>query len=245
MMRAEKGRSRVDLPPTSWSLLGLAAGNGPGSAGALDTFVHRYYEPVFEYLAALSGSPEGARDLTQSFFTSRILEGSILARGNGSLGSFRCYLKRAVRNFYVDTVRNDRRLKRGGDAAMVPVEFVEHLADPAVDSEPARSFHSAWIRSLLREALLRVGDECNAHGQGSHLEIFAARYLSDADPVLSWAQLGEAHGVDEKAARGRAETVARRFRRVLRDMLRVELGSAHAVDEELLVMQALLCGGDP
>ncbi|MEK7331436.1 MAG: hypothetical protein AAB113_11615, partial [Candidatus Eisenbacteria bacterium] len=175
---------------------------------------------------------------------SRILEGPILLRADRSLGSFRCYLKRTVRNFFFDAVRREQRLKRGGDAQAVPTDFVENLADAGVDSEPERTFHSAWVRSLLREALARVRDECIAHGQVSHLEIFVGRFLSETGPIPSWAALGEPRGLDEKATRGRAETVARHFRRVLRDLLRVELGSAQAVDEDLAIMQALLSGGE-
>ncbi len=234
----------LELPPTSWTMLGVAARDGPDAPAALDAFVQRYYEPVSAYLAALSGTPDRAEDLTQSFFASRILEGSILPRADRTMGSFRCYLKRAVRNFFVDTMRRERRLKRGGNAGALSMESVDDLVDPSEDSEPERTFHSAWVRSLLREALVRVRDACAAHGQASHFEIFAGRFLSEEDPVPSWAALGEAHGLDEKAARGRAETVARRFRRVLRELLRVELGSAQAVDEELAIMQVLLSGGE-
>jgi DNA-directed RNA polymerase specialized sigma24 family protein len=225
-------------------MLGVAARDGPDAPAARDAFARRYYEPVCDYLTALSGSRDAAADLTQAFFTSRVLEGPILLQADRSLGSFRCYLKRAVRNFFIDAVRREQRLKRGGDAHAVPLDSAENLADVGVDSDPERTFHSAWVRALLREALARVHDDCIAHGQVSHLEIFMGRFLSEAGPVPSWAALGDAHGLDEKATRGRAETVARRFRRVLRDLLRVELGSAQAVDEDLAILQALLSRGD-
>lgn len=243
-MCAMKSSLPLELPPTSWSLLGVAASGGPDAAAARDAFVQRYYEPVSHYLAALSGTPDRAQDLTQSFFADRILAGSILSRADRSLGSFRCYLKRAVRNFFVDMMRREQRLKRGGAVGEMPLDSIGNLADARADSEPERTFHSAWVRSLLREALARVHDECIAHGQATHFEVFVSRFLSEEAPIPSWAALGETHGLDEKATRGRAETVARRFRRVIRELLRVELGSAQAVDEELAIMRVLLSGGD-
>ncbi len=242
-MRAMKSPVPLDLPPTSWSLLGVAASDGSDAAAAREAFIRRYYEPVSAYLAALSGNLDRAEDLTQSFFTTRILETSILPRADRSLGSFRCYLKRAIRNFFVDTVRREGRLKRGGDARAVSIEQAGDLVDPGGASEPERTFHSAWVRSLLREALAKVHDDCIAQGQASHFEIFVSRFLPAEGPIPSWAALGKAHGLVEKAARGRAETVARRLRRALRDMLNVELGSARAVDEELIIMRLLLSGG--
>ena len=241
-MCAMKATLAVDLPPTSWTLLGAAADGSPGAAAARDAFVRRYYEPVAAYLAALSGSRDRAEDLTQSFFATRILEHSILPRADRSLGSFRCYLKRAIRNFYLDTVRREGRLKRGGDARAVPIDAMERIVDPAPGSQPERLFHAAWVRSLLRDALEKVGAECAAQGQASHFDIFVRRFVPEEDPAPSWADLGRAHGLDEKAARGRAETVGRRLRRVLRAMLSIELGSGEAIDEELCLMQVLLSG---
>jgi RNA polymerase sigma factor (sigma-70 family) len=235
----------LDLPPTSWSLLGTAAATGPDARAARDAFVRRYYEPVAAYFAALSGSADRAEDLTQAFFASRILEGPVMTRADRSLGSFRCYLKRAARNFFVDGARRAQRLKRGGDADPVPIDQAVERADPAESSEPERSFHSAWVRAILRDALEKVDALCAARGQASHFEIFARRFLTEEIPAPSWSAIGASHGLDEHAARGRAETVARHFRRVLREMLGRELGSARSVDEELRTMQMLLSGGQP
>jgi hypothetical protein len=74
-----------------------------------------------------------------------------------------------------------------------------------------------------------------------HLELFEARYLGEADLAPSWDELGARHGMDQKTARDRADTVARHFRLVLRRMLRNEItapgGSGHvteaAIDEEI------------
>lgn len=231
-----KSPMTVDLPPTSWSLLGAAVEEG--STAAREAFVRRYYEPVFAYLAALSGDRDRAEDLTQAFFAARIFERSILPAADRSIGSFRCYLKRAVRNWFLDSVRRDGRLKRGGGARAVPIEDAGAIADAR--SEPDRMFHAAWVRSLLRDAMARVHADCIEAGQAPHFEMFVRRFLPEEAEPPSWAALGEAYGLDDKAARGRAETVARRLRRVLRDMLRIELGTG--VDEELAIMQMLLSG---
>jgi hypothetical protein len=58
--------------------------------------------------------------------------------------------------------------------------------------------------------------------------------------ICQWKELGEAYGLDEKAARNRAETVARHFRLVLRDMLTDEVGSEQSADEEIATLLAFL-----
>jgi hypothetical protein len=97
----------------------------------------------------------------------------------------------------------------------------------------------------LAEALNRVRALCLKRNQQVHLNLFEARYLSEAELAPSWEELGARYSMNQKSARERADTVARHFRLVLRRMLRNEItapaGSGRwrsqvmeaAIDEEI------------
>jgi hypothetical protein len=85
------------------------------------------------------------------------------------------------------------------------------------------AFHHAWVKVTLAEALARVRALCLKREQEVHLQLFEERYLCEADVAPSWEELGARYGLDQKAARDRADTVVRHFRLVLRRMLRGEI----------------------
>ena len=234
----------AELPATSWSLLDTARGEGVEAGRAMETFARRYYGPVRAYFRALSGNDQQAEDLAQEFFERRVLGGRLLSHADKSVGGFRHYLKRAVRNHFLDALRHDRRDKRGGRQAHVGLDAPEltRLPDRGTAGDPDREYHVAWVRSLLEVALAEVRGVCQDRGQTQHLEIFAGRYLARGSPAPSWAELGAAHGLDEKAARGRAETVARHLRSVLRRLIHADFGPDQTPDDELAMLRALLGG---
>ena len=89
-------------------------------------------------------------------------------------------------------------------------------------------------------ALVAARSACEAHGQRQHFQLFVHRYLTDPASSAAWRQVGEAFGLDEKIARSRAETAARRFRALLRHLIASDIGSEHDIDEELQAVIALL-----
>jgi hypothetical protein len=110
---------------------------------------------------------------------------------------------------------------------------------PAVEAAPEAAFHEAWVRALLREALIRVKAICQAKGQTEHLRIFAGRYLARSAVPPPWAELGAAFGLDGKTARSRAETVAYHLRAALAEMVARETGSGESVNQEIASLLAL------
>ncbi len=230
----------TDLPSTSWSLL-AAANDADGAADtAVAEIALRYYRPVAAYLTALARDPDRGHDLTQSFFAERVLSKQVLLGARAERGSFRRYLMRAVRNYFVDSYRHEARARRGGSGAHDVDLGAVDAPDATVFGSPERAFHSAWVRNLLDHTLTQVEGLCREKGQEQHFALFAGRYLTETFPPPSWQDLGAAHDLDEKAARGRAETVARHLQKCLRGALQMELGDAATVDQELAILRALL-----
>lgn len=126
---------------------------------------------------------------------------------------------------------------------VIPIdEAAGWLADPDLANRPEEAFHEAWVRGLLEQSLRQARRRCESAGQLSHFEIFSSRYLSSGEVVPSWAEIGARHGLDSKAARGRAETVARILRGSLLEILTLESGSRRAAEMELATLGVLFHG---
>jgi len=150
-------------------------------------------------------------------------------------------LKQALRNHVIDRKRQQKRKKQQPlAAALRPDAWPEgwERLDPLLQQPPDTAFHIAWVQALLDAALTRVRGICEEKGQAEHLALFLGRYLSLLPDPPSWGELGSAYGIGGEDARHRAETAARHFRLVLRELLVAETGSEAAADEELAALLA-------
>jgi RNA polymerase sigma factor (sigma-70 family) len=228
------------FPDTSWTLLEAACDTAERGQLAREEFTVRYYKPVRAYIAAIVRDPEQTDELTQSFFERVVLSGRLLRAADPKRGSFRPYLKQALRNFTIDHLRHQTL---GGAQIVRPEEDTrgwEALPSGPRPPSPETEYHNAWVRALLERTLEEVRQLCLARGQAVHFELFRGRYFGEAAEPPSWRELGERFGLDEKAARNRTETVARHFRVLLRQTLVADTGSIAAADDEIAALLALL-----
>jgi len=227
------------FPETSWTLLARACEQSDQGALARGEFAQRYYRPVREFLLILVRDAERAQELTHEFFIKLSGPGGLLEHAQPDKGAFRDYLREALRNLVRDYYRRHRSeaaLEAHPDqASPAGWDVMELPGYPAAEA----AFHHEWVKVTLAEALSRVRALCLKRKQEMHLGLFEARYLCEADSAPSWEELGARYGIDQKAARERAETVVRHFRLVLRRMLRNEVTipgtkiSEAAIDEEI------------
>jgi RNA polymerase sigma factor (sigma-70 family) len=210
------------FPETSWTLLANACEQGDQGARAREDFAQRYYRPVRQFLSLLVQEDEQAQDLAQEFFTRLSGPGGLLQRARPEKGAFRDYLRESLRNLVRDYYRHNRTqaLQTHPDQASAGGwDVVELPGYPAAEA----AFHHEWVKVTLAEALTRVRTLCLKRNQQVHLDLFEARYLSEAESAPSWEELGAPYSLDQKTARERADTVARHFRLILRRMLRNEI----------------------
>ena len=229
----------LQFPSTKWELLADASLRGDQSAAALNEFADRYYAAVRAFIAAIARSTIDADDLTQRFFETVVLSGRLLTRADRQKGSFRPYLKQAIRNFLVDEYR---RQARSVDRDVRPDTLDQGWNAIATDSSPAPDAEllRAWARSLVGMAIARLEQVCRENGQEQHFQLFAHRYLADPDHPPSWRDVGAAFGLDEKIARSRADTAVRHFRVLLRNLVASDMGAEKGIDEELNAVIAVL-----
>jgi RNA polymerase sigma factor (sigma-70 family) len=232
------------FPETSWTLLAKARWQSDEGSRAREEFAQRYYRPVREFLSILVHDAEQAQGLTQEFFNRLSRKGTLFERADPEKGTFRSYLRTALRRLVID----DHRLNLRAEAIQVHPDQGraggwDALQLPTLVTAEA-AFHRAWVEATLADALTQVRALCVKRKQEIHFHLFEARYLSESAPVPSWEELGARYGMDQRAARERADTAARHFRLVLRRMLRAETAvpngngprrqeSEAAIDEEI------------
>ena len=168
-----------------------------------------------------------------------MLSGRLFVRADPEKGHFRPYLKQAIRNFLVDEHRRGARSVSADvrpDALQGGWDTIVTEPSPGPDVELLR----AWARSLVAMAVTRLEALCEEKGQRQHFELFLHRYVQDPDHPPPWREVGKAFELDEKTARSRAETAARHFRALLRNLIASDVGSEEDIDEELQAVIAVL-----
>jgi RNA polymerase sigma factor (sigma-70 family) len=208
--------------------------------------VAAYWKPVYKLIRLRFGrSPADAEDLTQAFFL-RVMERGLLASYDPAKGRFRTFLRACLDGFLANEHRAARRLKRGGGAALLPLEFrtaegeLERI-DVSSGESPERVFEAEWVRSLFGLALEALRQELTANGRGAALRAFERYDLDDGvmDPP-SYADLARELGVPATTVTNHLSLARREFRRLLLETLR----ELTATDEEYRLEARVLLGID-
>jgi RNA polymerase sigma factor (sigma-70 family) len=149
------GGAAGEFPTTRQSAIVPSSG---GSDPGLGRLIALYWKPVYCLIRrAGPRANEEAKDLTQEFFTRIVLEGSLTDRYTPDKGSFRAYLKTAIRNFLRNEHRDGTRLKRGGTSAPIPLEAgdtdLTRLVPDLDALPPEELFDRAWRDVVLARAV--------------------------------------------------------------------------------------------
>lgn len=220
-----------EFPDTRWSqLLELKDRDHPRYAEQLDRLARQYWKPVWHYIRALRPGGE-ADDLTQQFFA-MLLGRRDLEKLSPERGSFRGFLKTALRHFLTSqdravvarAPREGALLFRFGEA-----EAEWKKADPGVT--PDEAFDREWARGILVEAVARLRREMEAADRADQFGIFREYCLDEAE--VSYEDLARARGVGADDVRNRLRETRQRLREVLREMLKDYLDAGEDVEAEL------------
>jgi len=203
----------ADFPETRWSqLLELRDPAHPRYAEHLEKLAKQYWNPVFHYAKALGRAD--AEDLTQQFFAMLLSRGD-LEKISPERGSFRGFLKTALRHFVVSAARAD------AVRAAVPVK------DEADFATPEQAFDREWARGVLVEAVARLRKE----SPPVPFALFSEHCLEDTG--ASYADLARRHGVSEDDVRNRLREARIRMREILEELLRDYLAPGQDLEAEL------------
>jgi RNA polymerase sigma factor (sigma-70 family) len=231
-------RDLREFPETRWSqLLQIRDPGQPGYAERLEDLVRRYWTPAYHYLRAIRPGPaEDAEDRAQQFFAMLLTRGS-LEQLSPERGSFRSFLKTALRRWAVSADRHDAARSPKDGAKLFRFDEAEALWQKVEDRKlgPEDAFDREWARSLLAESMARLEKELGAQGKGLTFKLFREYCVDDAEPV-SYADLAKKHGLSEDDVRNGLRAVRQRGRDLLREMLRDTLLPGEDVEQELRLL---------
>jgi DNA-directed RNA polymerase specialized sigma24 family protein len=235
------GKSRR-FPETHWSqLLELGDPANPNYAPNFERLIHQYWMPVYHYVRSLRpvGVPE-AEDLTQQFFTMLLDRGSFAKIAPGR-GSFRGFLKTALRYFLIDQERTATAHGPRDGARFFPFDQAEAAWKDArkgtAVSTPEDAFDQEWARGVLLEAVSRLKQSLLAEGKEVYFTLFAEIWSEEPneDPAgtSSYARLARKHGLTENDVGNYLRLVRQRLRTLLKEIVTGYLGPGEDVEDEV------------
>ena len=230
------------FPETHWSqLLELGDPANPNYAPNLDRLIHQYWMPVYHYVRTLRpvGVPE-AEDLTQQFFTMLLDRGSFAKLAPGR-GSFRGFLKTALRYFLIDQDRTAVSHAPRDGARFFPFDQAEAVWKDARHgvpvSTPEDAFDREWARGVLLEAVSRLKQSLLAEGKELYFSLFAEIWnegpSADDAGKSSYSALARRYGVTENDVGNYLRLVRQRLRSLLKEIVTGYLGAGEDVEDEV------------
>jgi RNA polymerase sigma factor (sigma-70 family) len=196
----------------------------PSKAGRdpdLDRLIVLYWKPVYCLIrSAGTRRNEDAKDLTQEFFTRIVVEGSLAERYTPDKGSFRAYLKTAVRNFLRNEHRDGTRLKRGGTLALqgVDVDLTDLLPDEQA-LPPEQLFDRAWRSVVLQRAVERVRGILASQGKTAVFDVFRRYDLEGSGAGVSYEDVGRELGLSSDTVKNHLTRAREEFRQAVRALV--------------------------
>lgn len=170
--------SSTSFPSTQHSIVEALRTDAPGARhAAIERLAHDYWRPLYRYLRRARRMDEAtSEDLIQGFFL-HLLERGVLESYDPARARLRTFLRLLLDRWVSNRQRDERRLKRGGGAQHLPLDFESaergllELADPA---GPAAEdvFREEWIRTLFELALEDLRRDADDHGRSTQFTLF-------------------------------------------------------------------------
>ena len=141
--------------------------------------------------------------------------------------------------------RRSGRLKRGGGATTVPLDFTTAEGElvriePSVPADVDDLFYREWVRALFDRAVGDLRADAEANNRQVMFEVFARYDLTDAATRPSYDEIGAALGLPVTTVTNHLAAMRRLFRAIVLDRLREITGS----DEEWEAEARRLLRGD-
>ena len=210
----------------------LAGQDGSAKAQeALGALCRAYWFPLYAYLRRQGKPPHDAQDLTQAFLL-HLMEKHALSRVQPERGKFRSFLLASLQYFLADQRDKQQAQKRGGGVTFISLDEQDaedrYRAEPAEQLDPARLFERRWAMTLLDLTLARLEAEFADSGKKERFEQLRVFLLGEPE-ALSYAEVGKRLGLKE----GAVKVAVLRLRQRFRELLRAEIASTVAKDEEI------------
>jgi RNA polymerase sigma factor (sigma-70 family) len=243
------GGTRRSFPTTQRSVVEAIASSDPEvRRAAFGELVAGYWKPVYCHIRIRwHACNEDAKDLTQEFFT-HAMTADYFTAYDPRQSRFRTFLRVCLDRFLANAARDAERLKRGGGADIVGLDFEAAEAElrvsaPEFESDPESRFQREWIRNLLTLSVEDLRRHCEAAGKGVQFQLFERHDLFPAEGGArpGYKDLAREFELPVTQVTNFLAYARREFRRLTLERLRVQCGS----DEEFRAEARELLGAEP
>lgn len=247
------GGASGKFPATRWSaVLAARSGDPAERSRAAEAIAAAYWKPVYKYLRIRWGkSNEDAKDLTQDFFA-KLFEKGYLDDFDPAKARLRTFLRICADRFAANDAKAGRRMKRGGGALHVPLDFDAAEAElerarPALQisatPESAEDFiEKEFIRSLFGATVEELRKQCESRGKQTHFRLFEIYDLeADSARPPNYAELAKEFKIAPTDVTNYLSSTRREFRRIALEKLR----EMTATEEEFRREARALLGVEP
>jgi RNA polymerase sigma factor (sigma-70 family) len=226
------------FPPTRWSVIVAARSAEPEERRrALEVLIAAYWRPVYKYIRLRWGKDnEEAKDLTQDFFF-RFLEKDFLASYEPQRARLRTFLRVCVDRLICNEDKASRRLKRGGEIEFQPLDFESAEGELRQIEIPSPEgiedfFDREWVRSVFRESLERLRQECEKRGKQTHFRLLEFYDIEEGGREQTYQQVAQRFAMKTTDVTNHLAYARREFRRIVLDQLREMTGSEEEFQRE-------------
>jgi DNA-directed RNA polymerase specialized sigma24 family protein len=203
----------VVFPSTRLSVIErLRTGDEAGRREAFGDLVEGYWKAVYKYLRVQWRlDADAAEDLTQAFF-SDAYQKEWLARYEPDRARFRTFVRLCADRFVMNARQSSARLKRGGAATLLSLDFPGAEAEMAgqvpAPGDPDEFFRQEFVRELFTRTIARVREE---YAGRVPLALFE-RYDLDPAEGVSYGSLAAEFGLTTAQVTNALAQVRRAFR---------------------------------
>ena len=240
---------RAAFPTTRGSVISAVRDGDPERQQvALEILVTVYWRPVYTRLRLKwAAEPADAEDLTQEFFATA-LEREFFRDYDPERARFRTWLRVCLDRFAANARRAERRLKRGGGAAVMALDSSsaerELAAAGATTPEEAdRWFDREWVRGLFDASVEALRRETAGTPREIRFSVFLRYDIQPPhdDERPSYRAIADELGIPVTQVTNHLAWSRREIRRLVLDRLAALAGSDAEVREEA---DLLFGGGD-
>lgn len=222
---------------TRWTLVCDAArGGDTGAVEALGALFGTYWPPLYRYVRRLGRAAPDAEDAVQGFFA-HLLSRDGLRLADRDRGRFRAFLLGSLKNFLANEWHREHRLKRGGFATHLSIDWKDAETGLGLEPEdrrsPDRLYDRDWALALLDKVLDELASEEKDFARWKP-------YLGISGDRLPYAAIAADSGLTEGAARVAVHRLRKRYRQRLREEIARTLADNHLVEEEMRSLFAAL-----
>ena len=238
----EPHQTAAGFQTTSWTLIDGARVDRAG----LEKLLRQYWSPVYAAIRRQGFGSHDASDLTQEFMAQVVIGRDLAGRADATRGRFRSFLKQSLRNFLIDRSRAKKRaegdhpahLASGGD------EGSGGVPEPAAPEAGADTFDREWAAAVIEVTIQRLEEACREDDMEPHWQAFRLNVVGPTlrkAKALSMDELAKAIGAaDGTQASNMLQTVKRRFKRLLREVVSETVSDPGDIEQELSLLRTSL-----